>query len=75
MSDPFSLFLWFLTVISFIYYGVAGDSNGLMLVIILLIVIFSGATIQYIYNKDSAKTIDSIKSIIPLYCNVIRDGI
>jgi len=75
MSDPFSLLLWFLTVLSFIYYGLAGDSNGLCLSIILLIVLFSGASIQYVYNKNSAQTIESIKSIIPLYCNVIREGI
>lgn len=75
MSDPFSLLLWFLTVLSFIYYGVVGDSNGLGLCLILLTVLFSGATIQYIYNKSSAQTVDSIRSIIPIYCNVIRDGI
>lgn len=75
MSDPFSLLLWFLTVLSFIYYGVVGDSNGLCLCLILLTVLFSGATIQYIYNKSSAQTVDSIRSIIPIYCNVIRDGI
>ena len=51
------------------------DSNGIMLCFILLIVLFSGASIQYVYNKNSAKTIDSIKSIIPLYCNVIREGV
>lgn len=74
MSDPFSLLLWFLTILSFIYYGFSVDSNGLMLCLILLIVLFGGATIQYLYNKNSAQTIDSIKSIMPLFCNVIREA-
>jgi len=74
MSDPFSLFLWLLTVLSFIYYGFTLDSNGILLCGILLLVLFSGASIQYVYNKGSAKTIDTIKSILPLYCNVIRGG-
>ena len=74
MSDPFSLLLWLLTVLSFIYYGITQDSNGICLVGILLIVLFGGASIQYAYNKNTSQTIDSIKSIIPLYCTVIRDG-
>ena len=59
---------------SFIYYGITLDSNGICLVGILLIVLFAGASIQYAYNKNTSRTIDSIKSIIPLYCNVIREG-
>lgn len=36
--------------------------------------LFSGAGIQYVYNKDSAKTIDSIRTIIPLFCDVVRSA-
>jgi len=54
MSDPFSLLLWAITILSFVYYGIVGDSNGLCLCIILLIVLFGGASIQYVYNKDSS---------------------
>lgn len=52
MNDPFSLFLWFLTVLSIIAYGInPSDVSTILLAGILTLTVGSGAIISYKFNK------------------------
>jgi hypothetical protein len=53
MSDPFSLFIWFIIILAFIGYPILNDSNQLLLAILLIVTILSGAMISYGFVRSS----------------------
>jgi hypothetical protein len=54
MSDPFSLFIWFIILLAFAGYFILNDSNQLVLAILLIITVLSGAIISYGFVRKSA---------------------
>ena len=53
MSDPFSLFMWLLIVLSVIVYLINHDVNALFLAIIIFITIITSAILAFFYTKSS----------------------
>ena len=74
MSDPFSLFMWFLIVLNVIAFGLSGDTNPLFLAIIILITIVTSAVLSYQFVKDTDSVVSTFAEILPLYAKVKRDG-
>ena len=75
MIDPFSLFMWFLTALSFLEYGLSMDSNSLFLAIIILITILTSAFVSYSFTKDSSDVIKKFKDIVPQFASIRRNGV
>lgn len=75
MIDPFSLFMWFLTALSFLEYGLSMDSNSLFLAIIISITIVTSAFVSYSFTKDSSDVIKKFKDIVPQFAKIRRNGI
>jgi sodium/potassium-transporting ATPase subunit alpha len=75
MIDPFSLFMWFLTALSFLEYGLSMDSNSLFLAIIILVTIVTSAFVSYSFTKDSSDVIKKFKDIVPQFANIRRNGV
>ena len=74
MSDPFSLFMWLLIVLSIIPYALTDDSNALFLAIILFITIITSAIVSYNFTKDSEDMLKKFQDIVPQYANIMRNG-
>ena len=75
MADPFSLFLWFLVVLSLAaFIAISTDYSTLMLAMILVITIITGAIISFQFNRDATDIIKSFNSLLPQFSAVIRDG-
>lgn len=74
MSDPFSLLVWFIVFLAFLGYFLLGDSNQLVLAIILIITLISGALIAFGFVRSSAKDIKDFKQFFPRFSNVVRNG-
>ena len=75
MSDPFSLFIWLLIVLSIIPFALTDDSNALFLAIILFITIITSAIVAYNFTKDSEDVLKKFQDIVPQYANIMRNGV
>ena len=74
MTDPFSLFMWFLIVLNIIAFALSGDTNPLFLAIIILITIVTSATLSYQFVKDTDSVVNAFTDILPAFAIVKRDG-
>jgi hypothetical protein len=74
MSDPFSLFIWFIIILGFIGYPLLNDGNQLLLSILLIVTITSGAFISFGFAQSSTGDIEAFKDFFPKFSNVIRGG-
>lgn len=72
MADPFSLFIWCMIILSIIGYILLSDPNQLLLAIILLITILSGAIISFGFGRESESIIKDFEELLPKYSVVKR---
>ena len=74
VTDPFSLLLWALIVLSIIGFILLNDSNQILLAVILFVTINSCALIAYGYEKKIYSDMDGLKKLIPQFTTVVRNG-
>ena len=74
MTDPFSLFMWFLILLNIIAFALSGDMNPLFLAIIILITIITSAILSYQFVRDTDSVVNAFTEILPAFAKVKRDG-
>ena len=72
MSDPFSLLVWVTVVLAFIGYIILKDSNQLVLAILLIITLISGACISYGFVDFNILVSPSLMALVNLGKNSLK---
>ena len=73
--DPLLLLLLFAAVLSFVSFGLTLSTSDVVLAAALIVVVLVAATIAFSAEAAAARVIDSVRSLCPPQCVVVRGGV